>query len=126
MAVQFLDIDGQRVAVMPIADYENLVEEIEDRADLRAAAEAESRRLRGEEYLPVEMVDRLLAGESPLRVWRKHRGMTLESLGRKANVSIQYLSEIERGIRDGTLKVWVALAKALDLDIDDIVPQTSV
>lgn len=125
MAVQFIEIGGEKMAVLPAADYARLVEDAEDRADLRMAMEAETRRDGGEEYLPAEMVDRLLAGEAPLRIWRKHRGMTLETLSRKAGISIQYLSEIERGIRMGTMKVWRALAEALGLDVDDIMPRVA-
>lgn len=123
MAVQFIEIGGEKMAVLPAADYARLVADAEERADLRTALEAEARRDNGEEYLPAEMIDRLLAGETPLRVWRKHRGMTLETLSRKADISIQYLSEIERGIRVGTIKVWRALADALGLDVDDIAPR---
>ena len=123
MAVQFIDIGGQKLAVMPAADYDRLVADVEDRADEQAAIEAERRREAGEEYLPAEMVDRLLAGESPLRIWRKHRGMTLEVLSGRSGISIGYLSQIEKGRRDGTVKAWRALAAALDLELDDILPQ---
>lgn len=125
MAVQFIEIGGEKMAVLPAADYTRLVEDAEERADLRMAMDAEARRGEGEEYLPAEMIDRLLAGEAPLRVWRRHRGMTLQVLSRKAGISIQYLSEIERGIRIGTLKVWRALARELNLDVDDIMPESS-
>ena len=123
MAVQFIDIGGEKLAVMPIADYDRLVAEAEDRADGQAALEAENRRKTGEEYVPVEIVDRLLAGESALRVWRKHRGMTLQALGKKVGISIPHISDIERGRRGGTAKVWRKLAVALDVDVDDILPR---
>jgi len=123
MAVQFIDVGGEKLAVMPVADYDRLVAEAEDRADEQVAADAERRRQAGEEYLPADMVDRLLAGESPLRVWRKHRGMTLQRLSEEAGVSHTYISQIETGDRAGTAKVWRKLATALGLDLDDIVPQ---
>jgi len=123
MAVQFIDVGGQKLAVMPIADYDRLVGEAEDRADAQAAVNAEARRKAGEEYLPAEMVDLLLAGESPLRVWRKHRGMTLEQLGAQAGISHVYVSQIETGQRAGTARVWQKLAGALGVDLDDILTQ---
>ncbi len=125
MAVQFIDVGGEKLAVMPIADYDRLIAESEDRADERAAAEAESRRLGGEEYLPADMVDRLIAGESPLRVWRKHRKLTLQALGEVAGVTHPYISQIETGKREGTAKVWRKLAAALNVDLDDILPRSS-
>jgi len=122
MAVQFIEFGGEKLAVMPIADYDRLVAEAEDRADEQAAFEAETRRKAGEEYLPAEMVDRLLAGDPPLRIWRKHRGMTLQRLHEASGVSIGYLSQIERGERQGPTKVWRKLAAALSVDLDDILP----
>lgn len=123
MAVQFIDVGGQKLAVMPVADYDRLVGEAEDCADEQAAANAESRRKAGEEYFPAELVDGLLAGESRLRVWRKYRGMTLQRLGEASGLSIGYLSQIEKGQREGTTKAWRKLAAALSLDLDDILPQ---
>ena len=122
MAVRFIDFDGEKLAAMPIADYERLVAEMEDRVDLYAAIGAENRRQAGEEYLPAEFVDRLLAGEAPLRAWRKHRGMTLKALGDKAGISIGYLSQLERGERAGTPRFWRGLAVVLGVAVDDILP----
>jgi hypothetical protein len=85
-----------------------------------AAAIAAYGRTRGEESVPATVVDRLIAGEHPVRVWRDHRGMTLEQLGAKANLSIGYLSEIEAGKKPGSIKALRALAGALDLDLDDL------
>ena len=36
------------------------------------------------EFFPVEVVDRLLAGESPIRVYRTYRGMTRKQLAEAA------------------------------------------
>jgi Helix-turn-helix domain len=122
MVVQFVEIAGQRMAVLPVADYERLLDLAEDRADALAAAAAEKRRLDGEEYLPAAMVDRMLAGESPLRVWRTHRDMTLAALGTVAGVSVGFLSDIELGKRRGKPGLWRKLAEALNVSADDILP----
>ena len=122
MTVQFIDIGGEKHAVMPIADYERLLADAEDRADARAAADAEERRSEGEEYLPSDMVDRLLAGDSALRVWRRHRGMTLERLAKSASLSTSHVSMLETAERQGTLKVWRRLSDALGVTVDDILP----
>ena len=122
MTVQFVDIGGQKVAIMPIADYERLVEDSEERADMRAAVSAEERRAAGEEYLPAAVVDRLLAGDSPLRVWRKHRGLTQAALGEKAGISNVHISDMERSAKAGTTRVWKRVAAALNVAVDDILP----
>jgi DNA-binding XRE family transcriptional regulator len=94
----------------------------EDKADALAAIEAERRREQGEEYLPAEFADRLLAGESPLRLWRKHRGMTLDALGTAVGIGKSFLSQIEKGTRRGSPSIWRKLAGALDVSTDDILP----
>ena len=51
----------------------------DDLADLieDAAAIADYRRTRDQECVPIGVVDRLIAGENPVRVWRDHRGHSL-------------------------------------------------
>lgn len=123
MTVQIVEISGQKMALLPVADYERLVDLAEDRSDRLAAETAEKRRLAGEEYLPAAFVDRLLAGESALRVWRRHRGLTLEALGEAAGVKKSQLSDMERGKRRGAPGLWRKLAAALRVSVDDILPQ---
>jgi transcriptional regulator with XRE-family HTH domain len=57
-----------------------------------------------------------------VRVWREHRGLTVEKLAKAAGISQPYLSQIETGRRDGTFKVMAALARALKIDLDDLAP----
>lgn len=123
MTVQFVEIAGQRMAVLPVADYERLLDIAEDRSDATAAARAEDRRGAGEEYIPVEIVDALLAGQSPLRVWRQYRGLTLDQLAQKTGARLATLSDIENGKAQGKPALWKALAIALDLTVDDILPE---
>jgi ribosome-binding protein aMBF1 (putative translation factor) len=122
MAVQIVEIGGQQIAMLPVAEYERLVDLAEDKADALAASDAARRRDAGEEYLPAVMVDRLLAGESPLRIWRKHRGMTLEALSTAVGIGKSFLSQIETGGRRGSPAVWRKLADALEVSSDDILP----
>ena len=44
------------------------------------------------ETIPGEVVKAILNGESPLRVWRKHREFTLDALAERVGVSKEYLS----------------------------------
>lgn len=123
MSVQIVEIAGQKMAMLPVADYERLLDIAEDKADVAAAISAEQRRIEGEEYLPAEMVDRILAGESALRVWRKHRELTLEELASSIGIGLSYLSEIERGKRKGSGQLWGRLARGLNVSVDDILPE---
>jgi len=75
----------------------------------------------GEELVPSEVVYAILDGENPIRVWRKYRGYTQRELAEAAGISKPYLSQIETGKRKGTTEVLSAVARALDLTLDDVV-----
>ena len=123
MTVQIVEIAGHKMAMLPVAEYERLLDIAEDKADALAAAEAERRRLEGEEYLPAEMVDRILGGENALKVWRRHRGMTLEALADATGTQGSILSRIENGKLQGRPAMWRRLAEALNVSAEDILPQ---
>ena len=67
-------------------EYEALIERLEEAEDLATVAAAEAREAAlGQEkaradYLPIELVRRLSAGEHPVRVWRAHRGLGRDAL----------------------------------------------
>jgi DNA-binding XRE family transcriptional regulator len=122
MTAQIIEIAGQRMAVMPVAEYERLCEAIDDRNDSDSAAAAETRRVAGEEYISAAMLDRMLAGENPLRVWRQHRGLTLVALGERSGILKSTISELENGKALGKPATWRALADALSVMVDDILP----
>ncbi|MCW0197034.1 helix-turn-helix transcriptional regulator [Sphingopyxis sp.] len=122
MTAQIIEIAGQKMAMLPVADYERLLEIAEDRADVQAAVRADERRQAGEDYVPAELLDRIMAGENPLRAWRQYRGLTQVELGTRAGVSNLTVSRIEKGERETSVKNWRALADALSVDVDDIMP----
>ncbi|WP_375397423.1 helix-turn-helix transcriptional regulator [uncultured Sphingomonas sp.] len=120
MTVQIVEISGQKMAILPVADYDRLIDIAEEKADAMAALAAEQRRQDGEEYLPSEMVDRLLAGENALKVWREYRGLSQTELGTAAGTGKMTISSIERGRSAGSAHVWRAIANELRVSIDDI------
>ena len=70
---------------------------------------------------PDEVVKAILDGESPLRVWRKHREFTLDALAERVGVSKGYLSQIENGQKIGTLDLFRRLAGVLNVALDELV-----
>ena len=123
MSVQVVEISGQKMAMLPIADYERLIEIAEEQADIQAAIAAEKRRLDGEEYVPSELVYAIMDGENPLRAWRKYRGMSQENLAEAAGTSKSLVSLIENGKAQGKPQLWRGLAEALNVAIEDILPE---
>ena len=108
------------------AEYDALIERIEDAEDLAAVAAAEAREAAlGKEsaradYLRVELVRRLSSGEHPIRVWRDHRGLTREALAAAAGIAPSYLSEIETRRKPGSFSALTKLAAALHISLDDL------
>ena len=72
--------------------------------------------------IPAAIVDRFLAGENSIRVWREYRGLSAVDLAAKAGISAGYLSELETGKKTGTLETLRKLATVLNLTVDDLVP----
>ncbi len=117
--IQIIERDGERLfAVIPWDEYERMRDALEMAEDVRLYDEAVAR---GDEFFPVEVVDRLLGGENPIRVFRGHRGMTQRQLAKVVGIDPAYLSQIETGKRTGSTRVLRAIATALGVDLDDIV-----
>ena len=62
---------------------------------------------------------RELVGEE-LRTRRQDRGERLVDVAQRAGVSPQYLSEVERGLKDASSEMLSALAGALDLTVREL------
>ena len=90
--VQIIEKDGEpEYAVVPIEEYRRMVAVLEDAADSAAIERAWAEDAAGE-TIPGEVVKAILAGESPLRVWRKapriHAGRASRASGRLERVSV--------------------------------------
>lgn len=122
MSVKILETNGKPAfAVMPYDEYQALRELAEDADDLAALVRFAKRYSKGDvETVPSEILDRLLAGESPLRVWREHRGLTAAQLAARVKITPAHVSKLESGNGNPSLAVLRKLAKALDVDIDSL------
>lgn len=114
---------GERMAVLPEAEFEALLAAAEDALDRDAVRRFREALAAGaEELVPAEIADRLVAGESPVRVWRTHRGLTVRQLAERCGLSQAYLSQIEAGKRAGSAATLAAVAAALGIGVDDLLP----
>ena len=112
------DRDGKPLfAILPYDEYQRLLVAAEDLAD-NAAYLAH----KDDEKIPAAFAERLIDGENPVRVWRQYRQLTQTALAARAGITQAYLSEIETGKSEGSVKVLAALAHALAIDLDDLVP----
>ena len=112
---------GERMAILPLEEYRHLLRSAEELSDIRAYDRAIEQLADGrDEMIPSEFADRILEGESAVRVWREYRKMSVKELAGQANISASYLSQIEGGSRSGSLPTMKALAKALRLKLADL------
>ena len=100
MKYDLLHIQGKPYVLVPLHDY---------RAMTGAGNDSK---------LPEDILDQLAAKKtSAVKILRNHRGMTQEELAAKAGISRPYLTEIETGRKDGSMRAVKALAKTLDVDV---------
>lgn len=111
-------------------EYDALLDRLEDAEDNQRLGDIVTREQElgkseaRADYLPIELVDRLIAGEHPIRVWRKHRGLTREALAANAGVAPSYVTEIETGKKPGSFDALAKLAAVLKISLDDIAAWT--
>jgi DNA-binding XRE family transcriptional regulator len=108
---------GERMVVLPESEYQRLLGAASDEALYDAA---KARLAEDSERVPAEIVEALISGQNPIRVWRRHRGLTLEQLAGEAELSPAYLSQLETGKRRGTVPVLNRLAQTLGLELGDL------
>ena len=99
-------------------DFEAMLERMEELEDIVAFDRAMESQGEG---FPAAIAKRLIAGENPILVFRQHRRMTQEALATQAGISEGMVSKIESGFKVGSVATIRAIAKALNVDIDDLV-----
>lgn len=104
MNYDLLHIQGKPFVLVPLHDYR----EISGKGD--------------DGSLPTDILDALTAAqESPVKILRKHRGLTQEELAHAAGISRSYLTEIETGAKEGSLRTMKSLSIALNVDLSALV-----
>lgn len=110
------------MVTIPRAEYERLLEAAEDLADIAAYERIKADIAAGrEELIPSEFADRIIDGESPLRVYRDLRGLTQAALAEKSGVNRVQIADIEAKRKSGSIETVRKLADALGVSIDDLV-----
>src|SRR5580700_3025412 len=125
MNVRFQKTARGEVAILPRKDYEALVakaaEAEEDKGTARLVARARGEVAAGAPLLPKQVVDRLAAGESPVRVLREWRDVPQMYLSFKTGLSQGYISDLETGRRNGTAAALRLIADMLKVPLDLLV-----
>ena len=120
MKLQTNEIKGAPSAIVPIRDYDQLRDALEDAADREALRQS---RASGEELVPDALVDRLADDGSPARLARVPRA-DRHWLARHAKVSSTRLSAMENGAATGSVpaRTLREIAVALGVTVGDLLP----
>ena len=104
---------NQETVTINRAEYDALVAQNAELKEHIAALEADDG-----SRIPHPVALAVIRGDSPLSAFRMHRGLTLRQLADSSGVTASYISEIERGIKPGSMTALARLATALDTTID--------
>ncbi len=103
MKYDLLHIQGKPYVLVPLHDYRKMTSG------------------GGETQLPDAILDEISAQQDhPIKIVRKHRGMTQAALAKESEISRPYLTEIETGKKDGSLRAMKAIADALNVSLSDL------
>ena len=104
MTYDIIHIAGKPHVLLPLHDY----------TVLKNAQANES-------MLPDDILESIALGkDSPIKIIRKHRGMTQDDLAKASGLSRPYLTEIETGRKEGSIKSLKAIAKALNVPLEKL------
>ena len=114
--------DGTELAVLPRAEFDRVLEEAEEALDIARAVDIKRRIEAREKTMPAAILNRVLVDETnAVTAWREYRGIKKGALTEAAGISHTYLWQIETGRRDGSLRIMLAIAAALDTDVEVLV-----
>jgi DNA-binding XRE family transcriptional regulator len=121
MRIEKITRRGKEFAVLPMDALKKLMADAEMLSDVKAYDAAKARIERGQdELIPLEITERRLAGESPVKIWREYRGLTQEGLAKISKVSRPMIAAIESRRKKGGIGTLKKLAVALKVDLDHL------
>ncbi|MCY4527580.1 MAG: helix-turn-helix transcriptional regulator [Chloroflexi bacterium] len=97
-------------------EYDALVSRNDELEDRPVALEADDGT-----RVPHEVALAIIRGQSPILAYRNHQGLTLRDLSDRTGIAASYLSEIERGLKNGSASALAKIARALGTTIDTLV-----
>ena len=100
MKYDLLHIQGKPYVLIPLHDYRDLV-------STGSASD-----------LPADILDALTARQdNPVKILRKHFKLTQKQLAARAGISRPYLTEIETGKKDGSIRAMRSIAEVLGVSV---------
>ncbi len=127
MKAQFITTEsGEELVVLPRRIYDNLVKGTrvdEDTATARIVDRSKAQVEAGYEIaIPSSIAEAIARGGNEIRTVREWRGLTQAQLAKGTGLTQGYISQLENGASEGTPKALRAIASALDVPIDLVIP----
>ncbi len=104
-----------------LASQATLIRKLQENLEERWAIDAIRNHDSHEETVPANVLEALLDGQNPIKIYRQHRGLTQAALAKLCNTSSAYISQLETGNRKPGTNILFTLAKALNTDPEDLV-----
>jgi ribosome-binding protein aMBF1 (putative translation factor) len=127
MTVRYQKTGKGEVAILPRKEYEALAaraeEAEEDAGTVRLVARARKEVAEGAPLIPMEIAERIAAGDHPIRAMREWRDMTQMELSYRTNFGQGYISDLESGRRKGTVAALRTIAEALRVPLDLLISE---
>ena len=127
MTVRFQKTAKGEVAILPRKEYEALAakaaEADEDVGTARLVARARKEVAEGAPLVPLDVAERIAAGEHPIRAIREWRDITQMELSFHTNIGQGYLSDLEGRRRKGTVAALRAIAETLRVPLDMLITE---
>lgn len=121
MRIEKITRKGKEFAVIPVEGLLRLMNDAAMLADVKAYDQVKAQLDRGDdELIPLALIERRLAGENSVRIWRDHRALTQEALANKSKVSRAMIAAIEAGHKTGSIATLKKLAEALNVDLGNL------
>ncbi|WP_026597475.1 helix-turn-helix transcriptional regulator [Methylobacterium sp. 77] len=118
---------GESIVIMPEAEFEQLAALAEDASDLQTLTTSQARLASSEDEMLSEAdLDALRHAASPLAFWRGRREFSKAELAARSGLSVSALTAIEDGTQKTDVAIFRALADALGVDVEDLVPAAQV
>ncbi len=103
MKYDLLHIQGKPYVLVPLHDYREMSSKSSN------------------SDLPDKILDQISAGQDhPIKIIRKYRELTQQDLANDSGLSRPYLTEIETGKKDGSIRAIKAIAEALEVSVGDL------
>ncbi len=120
--MQTLTIEQKDYALVPMSDYNAMLERVEAMQDIEAMAQFDKDLASGkEEMISSKFAERLIFGENPCLVWREYRELTLKNVSDATGIDVTTISRIENNKRDPSIKQVKSIAQALKIEVTDLI-----